>query len=78
MVQCNKNAKMQMDVSFCMTVCDSPEVEGAMGATLSADDILYFKAFIKKHKMTLLGYWNEELDTSDLANRLRFDLLKDD
>lgn len=78
MVQRNKNAKMQMEDSFCMTVCDSPEVEGEIGAILSSDDILYFKAFIKKYKMTLLGYWNGELDASDLANRLRFDLLKED
>lgn len=63
---------MQIDDTFSMTVSDEPSIVGEVGSDLSTKDITYFKNFVLKNKDTLLAYWNGELDTSDLTDKLVF------
>lgn len=71
-IQRNKGERMQIDDTFSMTVSDDPSIVGEVGSDLSTNDINYFKRFILKNKDTLLAYWNGELDTSDLTEKLEF------
>jgi len=71
-IQRNKGNRMQEEDTFSMTISDSPTTIGDVGTDLSSQDIAYFKNFVLKNKDTLLAYWNGELDTSDLTERLEF------
>ena len=71
-IQRNKAERMQIDDTFSMTVSDEPSIVGEVGSDLSTKDITYFKNFVLKNKDTLLAYWNGELDTSDLTDKLEF------
>ena len=71
-IQRNTGNKMQIDDTFSMTISDSPAVIGEPGNDLTAEDIAYFKRFMLKNKDTLLAYWNGEIDTSDLTEKLIF------
>jgi len=69
-IQRNKGERMQIDDTFSMTISDEPNTIGEVGSDLSTKDIAYFKNFVLKNKDTLLAYWDGELDTSDLTDRL--------
>ncbi len=71
-IQRNKGERMQIDDTFSMTISDAPDVVGEVGADLSTKDISYFKEFVIKNKDTLLDYWNGNMDTSDLTDKLIF------
>lgn len=71
-IQKNREERMQIDDTFCMTISDPPSIVGEIGSELSAKDIAYFKNFVLKNTDTLLAYWNGVLDTSELTDRLMF------
>ena len=71
-IQRNKGERMQIDDTFSMTISDTPSIIGDVGSVLSTKDINYFKDFITRNKDTLLMYWDGDLDTTDLTNRLVF------
>ena len=72
MIQRNKNAELQVDDAFCMTISDSPEVMGEVGRNLTAIELTYFVKFILKNKKVLLDYWTENVDSSELVEKIIF------
>lgn len=71
-VQRSKGARLQRNNTFGMTISDSPSAIGDVGSDLSSEDIATLKNFVLRNKDLLLAYWNGELDTSGLVDRLAF------
>ena len=71
-IQRSKGARLQRNDTFGMTISDSPSAIGDVGSDLSSEDIATLKNFVLRNKDPLLAYWNGELDTSGLVDRLAF------
>ena len=70
-VQNNKGNKFQLSNMFSIKIHDL-SIVGNTGK-LDKEDIEYFKRFIIKNREILFKYWNWEIDSSELGQKLDFD-----
>jgi hypothetical protein len=53
-----------------MTIEDNPQV---IGEGISGKDLVVLRRFIRSNKHVLLSYWNREIDTGELFEKIKID-----
>jgi hypothetical protein len=67
-VSLNPGEKSNMDDTVSVTIADSPQV---IGGSLASSDLKSVTRYIEVNREVLLEFWNGEIDTIELAQRLQ-------